>query len=120
MADSQSILLDTFRDNNAQLITAADLREFVNAAYAELIKVEKIIDNLNSDDKAAVLSAYQGKILNSTITLLQVTIDANTAKADANALALVDLAGGVTGDFVTATDTISVTNGVITNITPII
>lgn len=117
--DSRSILLDTFRDNNAQLITAADMRELINSVYDEKIAVEDIVDNLASDDGTKVLSAYQGKILNSMITLMQVSITSNTSASDTNTTAIAELAGGITTTFDTATDTITVTNGIITNILPL-
>lgn len=131
--DSRTVLLDTFRDNNAQLITAADMREYINAVYDEKVSTEIVIDNLMSIVSSEVLSANQGRILKVLIDSLQITVDSNTSaintnsldiesnlvKIDANTLALDSLANGITTSFVTATDTINVTNGVITSIVPL-
>ncbi len=116
MADSKDILLTTFADNQVQGITAADMREFVTAVYTEKISVEDIIDNLASIDATAVLSAAQGTIINNLISVLQAEVDINTAQVVINSDDLVDLSGGITGTFNTATDTVTVTNGIITNI----
>ena len=115
MATSQDILLDTFRDNSAQLITAADMRELINAVYGEKVNVEDVIDNLLSTSLTQPLSAEQGRVLKVYIVLLGIYTDANTVSSAANASTLTGLAGGITTtlDLTTATS-LTITNGVIT------
>ena len=116
--DSRDILLDTFRDNNAQLITANDMREFINAIYDEKVAVNDIVDNLASDDTNKVLSAYQGKVLNADLTLTKVSVADNTAAVALNTQSLAGLTGGITTTFDTGREIVTVTNGIITNIIP--
>ena len=118
--DSRSILLDTFRPNNAQLITAVDMQELINSIYDEKVGIDQVIDNLSSDDSTAVLSAYQGKVLNSMITLLNVSVTGNTADTLTNTTSISNLSGGITTTFNTSTEVITVTNGIITNIVPLV
>lgn len=92
---SEQILLDSFADNGANLITAADLRSFVTAVYSELLVGEDTVDALDSTSITAALSANQGKEL-------------DEAKVDGT---------GIDGTF-TTTDgkTITIVNGVVTAI----
>ena len=114
---SQEILLDTFRDNNAQLISAADMRELINALYAENVSIEAVIDNLLSIEATEVLSANQGRILKVLIDALQITLDSHTATLASHTESLVGLANGITTSFLLADGrTVTVTNGVITNL----
>lgn len=109
MANSQQILLDSFAEGQVGTITAADMRTFVNAMYAENALLDDIIDNLLSTENKKTLSAAQGKVLNDLITDLQIEVTANT---DA-------IAAGTTGSFNTSTETITVVNGIITDIVAI-
>ena len=117
--DSRNILLDTFRDNNAQLITAADMRELINAIYDEKVSIEDVIDNLLSIEADLPLSANQGRILKVLIDSLQISLDANIAKTNTNETAISELSGGLTTTFNTTTHTITLTNGIVTSITPL-
>jgi len=117
MASSQEILLDTFRDNNSMLISAADMRELINALYAENVSIEAIIDNLLSIEATEVLSANQGRILKVLIDALQMTINSHTQSINSNTTALANLSGGITTAFqIPDGRTVTVTNGVITNL----
>jgi hypothetical protein len=66
-ACEKSNLLNVFRDNNTQAITAASMRLMVDCVYENFIEVNKIIDNLQTYDSTLVLSANQGAILNDLI-----------------------------------------------------
>ena len=124
MADSRLILLDTFRDNNAQLITAADMRELINAVYGEKVSLEDVIDNLLSISTTQTLSSNQGRVLKLTTDTLQTTLNAQAVeitnvKSDVIDIQsdLVNLSGGVSGTFTSADGkAITVTNGIITSI----
>lgn len=115
--DSRDILLDTFRDNNAQLITAADMRELINALYDEKVSIEDVIDNLLSIETGMPLSANQGRVLKVLIDALQIALDGHTASIAQNTADLSALSGGITTTFLIADGrTVTVTNGIITNI----
>ena len=77
--NSKDILLETFRDNNANLITANDLREFVNAVYNEMVLVENIVDNFNSSSSTSVLSANRGQILDQRLNSIEPQVTVNTS-----------------------------------------
>lgn len=77
--NSKDILLETFRDNNANLITANDLREFVNAVYNEMVLVENIVDNFNSSSSTSVLSANRGQILDQRLNAIEPQVTVNTS-----------------------------------------
>ena len=77
--NSRDILLETFQDNNANMITASDLREFVNATYDEMVLVENVIDNLQSSSSTSVLSANQGQIIDQRLNLIEPQVTLNTS-----------------------------------------
>lgn len=119
--DSRLSLLDTFRDNNSQAITAADMRTLINSIYDEKISIEVIIDNLLSIDATKILSANQGRILKELIDSLSDTLSPQvTQNADdiSTISSLVSpLSSGASGTFVSSDGkTITVTSGVITDI----
>lgn len=121
MADSRQILLDTFADNNAQQITAADLRQFVNSVYDEKVAITDIIDNLVTITTDQALSANQGKVLNDAILVLQGLIMTNVADITTNSNNIASLGGGIDTTFLTGSNTlVTVTNGIITNIEDVI
>jgi hypothetical protein len=43
--NSKEILLQLFRDNNSQFITASSMRKFVEAVYNEMLLLENVIDS---------------------------------------------------------------------------
>jgi hypothetical protein len=60
-------LLAIFADNNAQMITAADMRILVNCVYDNFLDVVEIIDNTDTYDSNKGLSANQGALLEDRI-----------------------------------------------------
>jgi hypothetical protein len=76
-------LLAIFADNNAQMISAADLRIFVNCVYDNFLEVTKVIDNVETYNPTDALSANQGALLNDKIEIhAQEIIELNSNKAD--------------------------------------
>jgi len=76
-------ILATFADNNAQMITAADMRLLVNCVYDNFLDISNIIDNLDTYIVDKSLSANQGAILNDKIENNQQYIqDLNANKAN--------------------------------------
>ena len=69
--DSKQILLETFQDNNAHLITAADMRQFVTSVYDEKVTTEGVVNNLASVDPVEVLAAPQGNAINQRLVILE-------------------------------------------------
>ena len=118
--NSKDILLDTFKDNKAQEITAADMREFVNAIYHEMALVDDIVDNTQSTDVDKAFSAKQGHLLAQAIINQQAEIAHLHQRLDdiyrfftgANGGAL----SGVTGDFSNFPVTMTIQNGLIQDI----
>jgi len=81
----RSALLEEFKDNNTQEITAASMRLFVNCVYDNFIDLSKVIDNVITYDPKMTLSANQGAILNDKIEGLTVAVqDLDTNKAEKN------------------------------------
>jgi len=84
-ACSKASLLNEFRDNNTQAITAASMRLMVNCVYDNFLDKENIIDDLNSYFSDKVLSAKQGAILNDKIEQMSLEIaNLDSEKVDIN------------------------------------
>jgi hypothetical protein len=64
---SKANLLNEFRDNNVQAITAESMRLFVNCVYDNFTPIESIVDNLSSYVSNQPLSANQGARLNDRV-----------------------------------------------------
>ena len=80
---SRDYLLNIFRDNATQAITAESMRIYVNCVYDNFVLIEKIVDDLNIYDPLSPLSANQGALLNDRVEVLEDTvIDLNDDKAD--------------------------------------
>ena len=115
--NSQNILLKTFRDNKTRDITAADMREFVNAAYAELLLRDDVEDSVLSLDPDKAFSAKQGTLLAKRVQELQDKVDDLERKLSDLIKILTgddgDVMGGVTGEFKNFPTTLYIKNGLI-------
>jgi hypothetical protein len=78
-------LLEEFKDQNTQQITAASMRLFVNCVYDNFVDLSKVIDNCITYDPYLALSANQGAVLNDKLNTLSTRVQDNTdLKADKN------------------------------------
>jgi hypothetical protein len=82
-ACSKQNLMNIFRDNNTQAITAASMRIMVDCVYDNFLDIQNIIDNLNSYYADKALSAQKGAILNDKIEFVKIDIaDIQDTKAE--------------------------------------
>jgi len=78
MTDSRNILIDViFAEDSLTKISSADIREFVNYVYDELMNKENIADNLTNTSFSTALSAKQGTVLDTKIKKLKGLITNN-------------------------------------------
>ena len=85
MATSQQELLDSFVDNDTNRIQAVNLRDFVNALYADALIVEGGVVDVFTDDQGVsrALSASRGYNLNMRLATAEATIIALEARIEA-------------------------------------
>jgi len=78
-------LLTVFADNTTQNITPADMRLLVTCVYDNFVKVEEIVDNLDTYDPIKGLSANMGAELEDKLDDHESRItDIENEKADKN------------------------------------
>jgi hypothetical protein len=80
---SKENLLNEFRDNNVQAITAESMRLFVSCVYDGFLGLDAVIDNVDTYTPNQALSANQGALLNDAIEENDVLIrDLDDTKAE--------------------------------------
>ena len=76
-------LLGVFADNNAQQISAADMRLLINCIYGNFLDIMYIIDDLETYQSKQALSARAGAELNDKVEQnTQMILDLETSKVD--------------------------------------
>ena len=84
---SKEYILNLFRDNDVQAITAESMRVYVNCVYDNFIAIDSIVDDLNIYDRQSPLSANQGALLNDRVQTLESNVqDLESNKADATSV----------------------------------
>jgi hypothetical protein len=64
---SKENMLNEFRDNDVQAITAESMRLLVNCVYDNFLTLDAVIDNIETYTPNQALSANQGALLNDSI-----------------------------------------------------
>lgn len=76
-------LLGVFADNNAQQISAADMRLLINCIYGNFLDLMYVIDNLETYQSKQALSARAGAELNDKVEQnTQMIVELETSKVD--------------------------------------